>query len=195
MDIERGTLKVTIEGSLMEVSDLRWSREARPIERHESGLGRKRRSKLRPASSQPAGLKFLKNAMNLTCLCFHRSVDSGGLCIECLDSPGRLLNVDIEELHLISIEDLPESRMSDPVANRDEHRRAKLDSLPNAPFCDERRDRRPDPLAIRRIERRVRLHVTMKGLGILEIGISNVSVRGTHLADHAGAIMNADGRR
>jgi hypothetical protein len=41
MDIERGTLKVTIEGSLMEVSDLRWSREARPIERHESGLGRK----------------------------------------------------------------------------------------------------------------------------------------------------------
>jgi hypothetical protein len=26
MDIERGALKVTIEGSLMEVSDLRWSR-------------------------------------------------------------------------------------------------------------------------------------------------------------------------
>jgi hypothetical protein len=50
------------------------------------------------------------------------------LSIQCLDSPGRLLTVDIEEPNLISIEDLPESRMSDAVANRDERRRAKLDS-------------------------------------------------------------------
>jgi hypothetical protein len=53
--------------------------------------------------------------------------------IECLDSPGRLLAVDIEELNLLSIEDLYESRMSGAVANCDERRRAKLDSLPNAP--------------------------------------------------------------
>jgi hypothetical protein len=87
------------------------------------------------------------------------------------------LAVDIEELNLISIEDLHESRMSDAVANRDERWRAKLDSLPNAPFCDERPDRRPDPLAIRVIERRVGLHVTMQGLGILEIGVSNAPLQ------------------
>jgi hypothetical protein len=36
--------------------------------------------------------------------------------------------------------------MSDAVPNCNEHRGTKLDSLPNAPFCDERPDRRLDPL-------------------------------------------------
>jgi hypothetical protein len=34
--------------------------------------------------------------------------------------------------------------MSDAVANRDEHRGTKLDSLPDGPFCDERPDLCPD---------------------------------------------------
>ena len=62
---------------------------------------------------------------------------------------------------------------SDAVPNRNEHRRTKLDALPNAPFCDERPDRRSDPLTIRLLERRIGLHVTMQRLGILEIYISN----------------------
>jgi hypothetical protein len=66
-----------------------------------------------------------------------------------------------------------QQRMSDAVANRDQHWGAKLDSLPDAPLCDERPDRRFDPLTIRLIERRIGLHVTMQRLGILEIYISD----------------------
>jgi hypothetical protein len=63
--------------------------------------------------------------------------------------------------------------MSVAAANCNEHRCAKLDSFPNGTFCDERPDRRPDPLAIRLIEGRVGWHVTMQCLGIREICISN----------------------
>jgi hypothetical protein len=69
----------------------------------------------------------------------------------------------------------PPSRISDATANCDQHGGAKLDRHPDAPLCDERPDRRPDPLTIRLIERRIGLHVTMQRLGILEIRISDAT--------------------
>jgi hypothetical protein len=67
----------------------------------------------------------------------------------------------------------PSSRISDAIANCDQHGDAKLDSLPDASLCDERPDRRSDSLTIRLIERRIGLYVTMQRLGIFEIYISN----------------------
>jgi hypothetical protein len=67
----------------------------------------------------------------------------------------------------------PPSPISDAIANCEQRGGTKFDGFPDASLCDERPDRRSDPLTIRLIERGIGLHVTMQRLGILEIYISN----------------------